>query len=273
MPCRNHAQSQCQSITTPPRQRDASAAALARCWGGGGGPCCHSSTAAGRWSTAGPEAGPRSSSTQPQRKPKKHEEEEKKKAKNRRDPRRDPGGRRWGTPGRTGGPWAGGRGECPARGMAPAGPEPAEPPAPGPEPAAGAPAPAARSPDWAGGMPAPALALVAALLAADAERAAAFLPEKQLRYSWDGEDSSEAIRDGYSNWRKDRGADPDQRRDGLLAFAMTCKSPRRCSWEGSCARASGGSCATSGRTCWGCSCGLSVRLAARRSRRQRRQPG
>ena len=118
--------------------------------------------------------------------------------------------------------------------MAPAAPESAKPPAPGPDAAAGAPAPAATSPggdvagspDWAG-LPAPALALVAAQLAADAERAAAFLPKEQLRYWWSGGHSSKAIRGGgYSHWRDDRGADPDQQRDGLLAFATTCKSFR-----------------------------------------------
>ena len=116
---------------------------------------------------------------------------------------------------------AGGR---PARGLALAGPEPAEPSAPGPEAAA------ATSPDWAG-LPAPVRALVAARLAADAERAAAFLPEKQLRYSWpDAEGASTCIARGaygYSRSKRDsREGDPDQRRDGLFAFAMTCKSFR-----------------------------------------------
>ena len=101
----------------------------------------------------------------------------------------------------------------------------AEAPAPGPEPAAGAPAPApARtSPNWAG-LPTGVLALVAARLAADADRAAAFLPREKLRYSWDGEESSECILNGHqSYWRDDRGGKPDQQRDGLLAFAMACK--------------------------------------------------
>ena len=72
---------------------------------------------------------------------------------------------------------------------------------------------------------------ISLLPADDAERAAAFLPKEQLRYSWlpfmRGEGLSECIlHGGFSPWRKDRGADPDQQRDGLLAFAMTCKSFR-----------------------------------------------
>ena len=80
--------------------------------------------------------------------------------------------------------------------------------------------------DWAG-LPGPALQLVARKLAEGAERAAADLPEHELGFGWVGDSSTSVLFGGYAtSWGPRKAADPDRQRDGLLCFALVCRSFR-----------------------------------------------
>ena len=80
--------------------------------------------------------------------------------------------------------------------------------------------------DWAG-LPGPALQLVARKLAEGAERAAAYLPEHELSFRWVGDSSTSVLFRCYAtSWGPREAADPDRQRDGLLCFALVCRSFR-----------------------------------------------